>query len=261
MTDFNLRTLYDFRPASYLCFKCLALLDRPPMPARVTSKAGERELLPNPKCPFCGVEYLATKTFNKLDADKFLADNGLELEFENVLKHCLSLAKAISGTRITGAEATPMHSLLSALNAAKYFVHFTSYGISEFFIGALKLLAHRVPVRGIVANVDERTLDELTLLTEDTPLGQFQIQHFLRGEDWAEFPHQKLIVIDGLLAFKGSANMTTNGWRKAAKGRDHVEVVSKVGEVIELHNKLFSPIWAERSKVGSQVPMKAWWGD
>ena len=114
---------------------------------------------------------------------------------------------------------------------------------------------------GIVANVDERALAELTLFQEDVPAKRFEIVHFLRGEAWEEFPHQKLIVIDGLLAFKGSANMTTLGWRKAAKGRDHVEVVSKVGEVIELHNKLFSPVWAARSKVGSQVMMDAWWGD
>lgn len=30
-------------------------------------------------------------------------------------------------------------------------------------------------------------------------------------------PHQKVLVVDGLLAFKGSANLTTAGWRKAAE--------------------------------------------
>jgi hypothetical protein len=60
-------------------------------------------------------------------------------------------------------------------------VHFVSFGISEFFIGALKLAAQRVSVRGVVANVDERQLDELTTFAEsDTPYDRFEIKHFLR---------------------------------------------------------------------------------
>lgn len=260
MADFNLRTLYDFRPATYLCFKCLALLDAPPMPVATPKVADKPRTLLNPKCPLCGVEYVPTKAFDKFSADKFLSENGLELKFDNVLKHCLDLAEAISSTSV-GSTPDPMYSLLAALSSARYFVHFVSFGISEFFFGALKTLAHRVPVRGIVANVDERNLDELTFHRGDVPLNRFQIEHYVRGKDWEESPHQKLIVIDGLLAFKGSANMTTMGWRKAARGRDHVEVVSKVGEVIELHNKLFCPIWMTRSKVGGQVSMSAWWSD
>jgi hypothetical protein len=60
-------------------------------------------------------------------------------------------------------------------------------------------------------------------------------------------------VIDGLVAFKGSANLTLTGWRKAMKGLDHVEVVTNVTEVIDLHNKLFSPVWAQFSKIGDAV--------
>jgi hypothetical protein len=36
-------------------------------------------------------------------------------------------------------------------------------------------------------------------------------------------------------------------------GLDHVEVVTNVNEVIDLHNRLFSPVWASFSKVGAAI--------
>ncbi len=54
-----------------------------------------------------------------------------------------------------------------------------------------------------------------------------------------------MIIIDGLLAFKGSANLTLSGWRKAAQGRDVIELVTDLKEVVDLNNRYFSPIWAE----------------
>lgn len=66
-------------------------------------------------------------------------------------------------------------------------------------------------------------------------------------------PHQKLVVIDGLLAFKGSVNLTPTAWRKAALGYDEVEVLTDVEKVINLHNCYFSPIWADLSEYGNTV--------
>jgi hypothetical protein len=68
--------------------------------------------------------------------------------------------------------------------------------------------------------------------------------------------HQKLVIIDGLLAFKGSANLTLNGWRKAAKGLDLVEVVTDVNEVTQLHNEYFSPAWGQSSKHDDTIEME-----
>lgn len=92
------------------------------------------------------------------------------------------------------------------------------------------------------------------------PIGKFPssfIKHFLRDGQWHEAPHQKLIVVDGLLAFKGAANLTLTGWRKAAKGLDHVEVVTKTEEIIDLHNRLFAPVWAQRSGMGPTIDTAA----
>jgi phosphatidylserine/phosphatidylglycerophosphate/cardiolipin synthase-like enzyme len=189
-----------------------------------------------------------------VDASDYLRKRGYALDFDNMLEHCKALAEVTLPDAWSGSQA-PLYTLLRTIGLAKHFVHFVSFGISEFFIGALKLAAQRVSVRGVVANVDERQLDELTTFAEsDTPYDRFEIKHFLRqGEWWRESPHQKLIVIDGLVAFKGSANLTLTGWRKAMKGLDHVEVVTNVTEVIDLHNKLFSPVWAQFSKIGDAV--------
>lgn len=57
--------------------------------------------------------------------------------------------------------------LLSTLSCAKHFIHFTSFGICQCFIGVLKVSAQRVSVRGIVSNVDERTLDDISTFKDD----------------------------------------------------------------------------------------------
>jgi len=242
MPDFNIQTLANFEPPRHLCWKCLALLGS-------TMGRGEKW-----KCPVCSVEYTSGKDVT--DVGPFLNRLGLGLKFDNLLEHCTALATATLPDALFGKPTDPLGMLLQTLSLAKHFVHFTSFGISDFFIGALKLVAQRISVRGIVSNVDgERILDELTAFKNETPYGSFEIKHFLREGPWHEAPHQKLIVVDGLVAFKGSANLTLNGWRKATRGLDHVEVVTNVNEVIDLHNRLFSPVWASFSKVGAAIRM------
>lgn len=63
------------------------------------------------------------------------------------------------------------------------------------------MTAQRAAVRGIASNIDERTVDELAVFKEQVPLLNLEIKHYLRGEAWEEAPHQKVIVIDGLIAF------------------------------------------------------------
>jgi len=150
MSDFDLQTLYNFRPAHYLCENCLALLMRPPWPSR----AGE-----NPQCPVCRVEYIPTERYDAWSAADYLAWSGYHLKFEGLLDHCKRLAHAVTADSY-GKPNPPLRQALAALGHARHFVHFVSYGISELFVGALKIVAQRIPVRGIVANVDgERMLD------------------------------------------------------------------------------------------------------
>src|SRR5215467_9200119 len=143
MADFNLQTLYDFRPAKLFCEKCLALLVEEPF-------AGSPE---NPRCPVCRVQYEPTEEYSRFRVDAYLKDQGLSIEFGNLLEHCTKLAIATQPYSSLGSAASPLYVLLATLSCAEKFVHFTSYGISEFFMGALKLMAHTIQVRGIVSNV------------------------------------------------------------------------------------------------------------
>jgi phosphatidylserine/phosphatidylglycerophosphate/cardiolipin synthase-like enzyme len=63
-------------------------------------------------------------------------------------------------------------------------------------------------------------------------------------------PHQELLVVDGLIAFKGSANLTNTGLRKADRGLDISEVVTDYKQVTSLNNKYFAPVW-KRITVGN----------
>jgi phosphatidylserine/phosphatidylglycerophosphate/cardiolipin synthase-like enzyme len=133
-----------------------------------------------------------------------------------------------------------------------------TYGIHPLLIGALKVTAQRVWVKGIVSGakgevVSEAVLSEL--IDEDQDAFRMIVKHYGAESGYQGMPHQKLVVIDGLLAFKGAANLTLAGWRKAAHGRDVVEVVTDVDEVIDLNNRFFSPIWAELEDFGDSIRM------
>ncbi|HYX72879.1 MAG TPA: phospholipase D-like domain-containing protein [Nitrososphaera sp.] len=161
-----------------------------------------------------------------------------DLELDAPLEHSRNLAEAAS-------EGPPMRALYKTLGHAKSFVHLVTYGISQMHLGALKVIAQKVQVRGIISNADTYLSEEIRDYAAEAP--ELKLRLFNQSSSRAERnqPHQKLVVIDGLLAFKGSANLTLSGWRKAAIGRDVIEVVTDINSVKNLHNRLFSPIWAE----------------
>jgi phosphatidylserine/phosphatidylglycerophosphate/cardiolipin synthase-like enzyme len=68
--------------------------------------------------------------------------------------------------------------------------------------------------------------------------------HLVPSQDSTfDAPHQKLVVVDGLVAFKGSMNLTNAGMRRADRGLDVSEVVTNFKEVTALNNKYFAPVW------------------
>ena len=224
--SFDLDSLLRFTPPKLLCERCFALL---------TEFDG--------CCPVCGVRYLATEEFAA--SSLYLAHKGLDIHYDDLITHCQALAKIARRTRESLAAPEPfyppMRALFAALQSAQHFVHFTTYGISALLLGALKLTAQRIDVRGVVSGVKtDAMIHELTDYADEAP----RLNIRLYPSESQYFPHQKIIVVDGLLAFKGSANMTDFGWRKAALGREVIEPVTDVAEVVDLHNRFFSPVWA-----------------
>lgn len=226
-TGFDIRSLIDFKPATFRCERCLALLHRDKW----------MEWWEDSRCPHCDVEYM---TSTREYVDRYLRREGLETQFDDLTGHARLLA------RLGMLPSTPPIRLLNqALGRAAAFVHFISWGIDPQMIGALKLASERVKVYGVVSNASANIRAELTEYTR-TEAPHLQVRCYPAHSTW-EAPHQKLVVIDGLLAFTGSANLTVTGWRKSADGRDLLEVVTDVDRVRDLNNRYFSPIWQQLS--------------
>lgn len=245
MESFDIRSLLRFEPPRYLCPKCCALwLEEPPL-----------SLSTGRSCPVCGVSFqLDERTvFPLRDLQTFLQSEGLVIQFEDVIAHSRVLAGIADRLRTSlnqigtpnpnpkpAVNYPPLRALFTALLHAQQFVHFVTLGLSHMILGPLKMCGLRVPVRGVVSGAADELMKELTVHTDESP--RLDVKATQKGD--FDAPHQKLVIIDGLLAFKGSTNLTLTGWRNAALGLDHIELVTDVKEVADLNNRYFSPIWA-----------------
>jgi phosphatidylserine/phosphatidylglycerophosphate/cardiolipin synthase-like enzyme len=227
--SFDLDWLLRFAPPQFVCERCFALLGQIPQQTVY-------------RCPQCGVAYVPTDDYPSVG--QYLTARGLGLTFDDVIAHSQELAtiarRARAGMAGDAPDYPPMRALFDVLNSAQRCVHFTTFGISALLVGALKMAAQRIDVRGIISGVKrDEMYRELTAYAHDAP--RFSTRLFAQDSQW--FPHQKIIIVDGLIAFKGSANMTDIGWRKAAQGREVIEVITDVREVTELNNRFFSAVW------------------
>lgn len=197
------------------------------------------------KCEVCAVQFI--KEENEWNADKnfygYLRDEHLTIDHKDLLPHALTLANVIRESRATSyRDAWPtMRTFFEVISRARYFVHFTSWGISHQMIGALKMASMRVPVYGFVSDVEANTRAELTEYPTEAPKLTAKVVH--SREATYDAPHQKLLIIDGLVAFKGSTNLTNAGPRRADRALDISELVSDFAQVASLNNKYFAPVW------------------
>ncbi len=245
MSSFDIGTLLDFKPPKYLCKNCKGLL---------FSLRGDWKTR-STRCPVCGLVYKETEEYPFYKAGEYLENERLGIKFDNSINQGRKLAAIAYSFNKNSKDYPPMRALLEAVSTASQFVHFSTYGLSRSLHGVMKLKAQTIPVRGIASNVQPEFAKEIRDNLNEAPRLQLQIfEQNSSADTWNSIPHQKLVVIDGLMAFKGAANMTDSGWRKAATGHDFIEVVTDVQVVAELHNKLFSPIWAERNQL-SEIKM------
>lgn len=242
MTNFDIQNLLYFQQPQAQCQKCLAIL--PSM---------SQKKLRGIYCPVCRVQYAIFNNFQIKQFQSYFRNQGLYVEINNPIEHCKQLASIANKMQHT-PNYPPITGLLQALSQAQCFIHVTSWGISHQFIGALKMAAQRVKVKGIISlhPHQERLLPELECCKNEAE--NLQIEAVCTSSQrWDELPHQKLVVIDGLMAFKGSANLTQTAWRKAGRGYDEVEIVTDVEKVINLNNRYFSPVWAGLSEYGDTI--------
>ncbi len=274
-TGFDIRGLFDLKPPQFMCQNCYALLrdsdisDDRSEKSRILHERYSANFLTKEQldralfllsacvhfdCPVCGFSYqdhIEDPETRLSRLHEYFRIQKLTLEFDDLVQHAEPLAKASVGFQ---SGQPPLRALLTALAHARKFVHLVTWGISTEMIGTLKLTAQRVPVRGIVSGLDPtkpwdaKKIDELTKYQEEAP--NLQIEPLMTAETWTDLPHQKVIVIDALITFKGSANLTLGAWRKVAKNYDDIEVFTELERVIQIHNHLFSPAWSQARAIG-----------
>lgn len=252
MPGFDIKSILDFNPPTYACPACRGLF-------RDVERSKDDAGTFHACCPVCKSEFVQDPspwTKETQYPPRWLHAHGHGINHGNeLMDHSKALAtllrKAESGDDPwSSIQAWPTaRLLLEVLAISKHFVHFTTYGISHVMIGALKMTSMRVPVYGFASNVEDHARVELVEMNSEAPnLHAKVIPSSIRA---ADAPHQKLIVVDGLLAFKGSANLTNSGMRKADRGLDISEVVTDYEQVTDLNNRYFAPVW-KRITVGDQ---------
>jgi hypothetical protein len=261
MSGFDIEDLLKFEPARHWCLNCLALWSRSAFEDIFLNDGNDfNEVIIDEKykfikCKICGVNYTARNIERLYYLNDFIdVEIGLPLKYiDNIVEHGKRLALISSELRTQKERYPPLRALLRALIEARSFVHFISWGISPLMIGALKVTAQRVPVRGIVSgNFGEQIMCEVNDFKDEAPRLDIKFCE-PAGFRTTDIPHQKLVVIDSLLAFKGSANLSQTSWRSAAKGMEIIEVVSNIDEIKSLHNQFFSPIWGKMNDYNGEI--------
>ena len=244
MPGFDIDSLLEFTPPRYLCVKCYAI-NSPPEPEKPT------EVI---VCPACKVRYLPSEARPWWQLVRFLIeDEDHGITFEAPIAHAQHLAR-IARLIKRNAESYPlMRGLLDLLYHARQFIHFTTEGISQQLLGAMKLIATRVPVRGMVSRVEPDLARELKEYPNEA--ARLKVLPLGPAGDIRDDPPQGLVVIDGLIGITGAVNLTLPGVRKPAHGLEALDVVTNTEEVIRLNNQLFSPTWGTQSDAGEEIVM------
>jgi hypothetical protein len=242
---FDITSILDFHPPSYLCPACRGLVD-----IKLSWTGDHPHRQHHYTCPACKVEYIQedrdpSDPWGGANIYDHFRSNNWFIDHKDLFAHATTLAEVVKKSRSKGPSAPQgwptARTFFEVISRARYFVHFSSWGISHVMIGALKMASMRVPVYGFVSNVDANTKAELTEYPTEAP--NFTAKTIPTEQTAFDAPHQKLIVVDGLVAFKGSTNLTNAGMRRADRQLDISEMVTDFAQVTDLNNKYFAPVW------------------
>ena len=253
MSGFDVRELLRFAPPRGRCPRCLALFTDETWPTTQGTRFD---------CPVCAIGFLPGVTALGsgyigsflYDSPPLIASNwgsslrSNSLPFlpltlpEPLIEHAQRLGRIVTELENPEREHSPIRLLTHLLLSARAFVHVMTTGLSQDMLGVLRTVAEVVPIYGIFGRIDKNEVAELEAMREDgVPIAYFVVGSRSSPED---FPHTKLIVVDGLVAVSGSANLTTGAWRKAAKKMERVEAVTNSVDVVRSNNEFFASQWA-----------------
>jgi hypothetical protein len=135
--------------------------------------------------------------------------------------------------------------VLNALSAAQAFVHFVTADppIPEL-MGALLVVAERVPVRGII--VSAQPDEQKTMIPAQWFHPRFDVRVLSVPLGSHTILSQWTLFVDGLLMLQsrpGNTHQIGNALPVFAIS----EMLTTIDEVVDMHNRSFSPLWAKLS--------------
>ena len=137
----------------------------------------------------------------------------------------------------------PLNYLIQTLNRTEHFIHIVTESIDGFFLGMLsmKYFESDIDIHIIVWHPQRMYADLQRLMDHGI---------FVKGYEKAYRPitrgifvetlseaHQKLIVLDGCIAFYGSANATLDGWTREG---ELIKFTNNRAEIQKLNHDFFS---------------------
>lgn len=143
----------------------------------------------------------------------------------------------------------PLNYLLDALRLAKGFVNIATESMDGFFLGmlALKQSEPDIEQRVMIWHPQRLYQDFSQLMDHSTIVKGYQRREngISRGllVVTVSNAHQKLVVIDGCIAFKGSANASLDAW--TGQG-NIIEFVTDRDEIWKLNRKYFAAYMAKK---------------
>lgn len=143
----------------------------------------------------------------------------------------------------------PLNYLIQALTKAEYFIHVATESIDGFFLGllAMKYFEHDIEMRVMVWHPQKIYPDLKRLMDHSIIFKGYERRErpLARGILIATVSevHQKLIIIDGCMAFKGSANATLDGWTRQG---ELIEFVNDSSSIRQLNRRYFAEFMARK---------------
>lgn len=234
-SGFDITSILDFKPPTFVCPECRGLFDTLRNERTVQGSQESFKVY----CPVCNTQFVYAENDTDVTYLGYMRNSGHVIKHDNLFDHARRLAEIVKRSE---AQRWPTRRLFfETLSNSRHFVHFASWGISHVFIGAFTLASVRVPVYGFVSDVETSAKNEMIENNADAPRLKAKVVN--SREAAFDAPHQKIVVIDGLLAFKGSMNRTNAGSRRADRDLDILDVVTDFRQVTDLNNRYFAPVW------------------
>ncbi len=159
-------------------------------------------------------------------------------------------------SEISSLEHNAWELLLKIIQQARKFVHFSTWYTTQEFYDEITGFSDSVAIRGIVGDSKSNQLARyvVTDLEENSKRGHPKNADiiFQTGKHHGFRSHIKLIIIDGIIAIRGSANLAKYAWDNLLPRNEDgilipgemIDVIATPQEVMRLNNTYFAPYFS-----------------